>query len=201
MARTGGEKTRCSGMWTEAKFKSFIKGNLRRTTMKWAPISQCLAEARVERGLYLCAGCKEHVPATVKEGRVRKKFVHVDHIEPIIDPEEGWVSWDETIDSMFCELDNLQVLCTPCHDEKTSREKEVAKQRRKEESSMSDRLKGYSRHVETEDKQLRNYNQLQTLRNIHQDIGFSFAQNYLNSIPKDDQKDVLALLITVAKGV
>lgn len=131
--RIGGEKTRCSGAWTEAKYRSFIKGNLRRTTMKWAPIGQCLSAARTRRGFYECAGCKEEVPNTVKEGRVRKKNVHVDHIESIIDPAVGWVSWDSTIERMFCELDNLQVLCTKCHDVKSNEEKAVAKLRRDKE--------------------------------------------------------------------
>lgn len=130
MARRGGPKTRCSGKWTEAKFKSFIKGNLRRVTMKWSPINECMKNAREERGMYRCAGCGELVPSTVKDGRVRKKNVHVDHIEPVIDPAVGWVSWDSCIERMFCELDNLQVLCTTCHDIKCNEEKAIAKARR-----------------------------------------------------------------------
>ncbi len=133
MARVGGPKTRCSGKWTEAKFRSFIKGNLRQASMKWSPIQEALALAREERGKYRCAGCGSLVPASVKVGRMRKKNVHVDHIHPIIDPAIGWVSWDDTIDRMFCELDNLQVLCTECHDVKTQEEKEIAKARRAQE--------------------------------------------------------------------
>ncbi len=131
--RIGGEKTRCSGAWTEAKFRSFIKGNLRRVTQKWAPIQQTLADAREQRGFYRCAGCGELVPATIKDGRLRKKNVHVDHIEPIIDPNIGWVSWDSCINRMFCEKPNLQLLCTACHDVKTKQEKEIAKARRAQE--------------------------------------------------------------------
>ncbi len=131
--RTGGPKTRCSGKWTEAKFKSFIKNNLRRATMKWAPINEALGLARTRRGFYKCAGCGEEVPASVKEGRTRKKNVHVDHIEPIVDPAVGWTTWDDCIDRMFCELDNLQVLCTTCHNEKCNEEKAIAKARRDEE--------------------------------------------------------------------
>ena len=131
--RTGGPKTRCSGKWTEAKFKSFIKNNLRRATMKWAPINEALGLARTRRGFYKCAGCGEEVPASVKEGRTRKKNVHVDHIEPIVDPAVGWTTWDDCIERMFCELDNLQVLCTDCHDKKCNEEKAIAKARRDEE--------------------------------------------------------------------
>ena len=129
--RIGGPKTRCSETWTEAKFKSFIKGNLRSATRKWKPIQDCLREARVSRGLYLCAGCGEHVPNTTKdENGKRVKNVLVDHIKPIIDPTTGWVSWDDTIERMFCEKDNLQLLCYACHKVKTDEEKAQAKARR-----------------------------------------------------------------------
>lgn len=132
--RIGGPKTRCSNTWTEAKFRSFIKGNLRRATQKWKPIQDCIREARVARGLYLCAGCKEEIPNTIKdENGKRVKNVHVDHINPIVDPAIGWVSYDVMIDRMFCEKDNLQVLCFECHKRKTDEEKAIAKARRTNE--------------------------------------------------------------------
>ena len=133
--RIGGEKTRCSGAWTEAKFKSFVKGNLRRTTMKWAPIGQALKAARTRRGFYHCAGCEQEVPnsVAVEGSRRRQKNVHVDHINPVIDPAVGWTTWDDCINRMFSEIDNLQVLCGDCHTVKTNEEKQVAKERRAKE--------------------------------------------------------------------
>lgn len=127
--RPSGEKIRCSGKWTEARFNSFIKGGLRRMTMKWAPISECLRDATTKRGFKMCAGCKQEVPVTVKEegGRKRVKNVHVDHISPVVSVQKGFTSWDEVIENMFSELDNLQVLCSSCHDEKTNQEKEERK--------------------------------------------------------------------------
>ncbi len=100
MARPAGEKTRCGGRWTEAKWKSFIKNQLRGATRKWAPIQDCLKNARVKRGLYECAGCGKHVTNTVKEGAKRVKNVFVDHIQPIV-PVTGWISWDSCIERMF----------------------------------------------------------------------------------------------------
>ena len=133
--RPSGPKTRCSGKWSEARYKSFIKGALRQATMKWAPIQECLANARTRRGFYRCNVCKQEVPATVKVGRKRVKNILVDHINPIISPEQGWISWDDTIERMFCELDNLQAICKPCHDIKCQEEKEVAKKRRAQEKA------------------------------------------------------------------
>lgn len=130
MARPSGPKTRANGQWTEARFKSFIRGNLRRVTQKWAPIQTTLAKARVERGFYKCAGCGEIVPATTKVDGKRVKNVHVDHIEPVIDPNIGWVSWDSLIERMFVEEDKLQLLCDNCHTIKTNNEKAIAKERR-----------------------------------------------------------------------
>ena len=135
MARPSGPKTRCGGQWTEAKFASFIKNNLRMASRKWAPIQNCLKNARIRRGWYLCNGCKEEVPASIRIEGKRVKNAIVDHINPIIDPKVGFTTWDECINRMFCEEEDLQVLCHSCHKIKTDEEKAQAKERRKEEKS------------------------------------------------------------------
>lgn len=135
MARPAGEKTRCGGRWTEAAFNSFVKNNLRRASIKWAPISDCLKEARVRRGIYECNNCKEEVTASIKHPDTGKRLKNaiVDHIKPIIDPAVGFTTWDDCINRMFCEPENLQVLCRDCHEKKSNEEKATAKARRDKE--------------------------------------------------------------------
>lgn len=128
--RPSGEKTRCSGTWTEAKFKSFIKNNLRSATRKWKPIQDCKKKANVKRGFYLCAECKEVVPITVPHEGKRMKNIFVDHIEPVVDEKEGFVDWDTVIERMFAEEGNLQVLCASCHSKKSNAEVAVRKEYR-----------------------------------------------------------------------
>jgi 5-methylcytosine-specific restriction endonuclease McrA len=135
MARPSGEKTRCNGLWTEARFNSFIKNLLRQGTRKWAPIQQTNKDARTRRGFYLCAECKEEVPATIVKDGKRVKNVAVDHISPIIDPSVGFTTWGDVIEAMYCEMDNLQLLCKTCHDRVTAEERGIAKLRRQKESS------------------------------------------------------------------
>lgn len=107
------------GKWTEARFKSFIKGGLRSLTKRWGPIHEARKKARVERGVYLCAGYKR------KAHKVRwRDGIAVDHIDPIIGPG-GFKSWDEVIERMFVELDKLQVLCKDCHNKKTKDERKA----------------------------------------------------------------------------
>ena len=118
------------GRWTIARRSSFIKSLLRSGTRRWPPIADCKRQANVRRGFYLCAGCKEEVPASVKINNKRVSNAIVDHIKPIIDPKRGFTTWDEVIERMFCEKDNLQVLCHACHNLKTAQEREEAKTRR-----------------------------------------------------------------------
>lgn len=128
--RPSGPKVRCGNRWTEARFKSFIRSALRGATRKWAPISDCLAAARTKRGFYKCAECEKEVPATKVVGRKRVKNIVVDHIKPIVDPSTGFTTWDDYVESMFCELDNLQALCLECHLVKCNEEKAIAKARK-----------------------------------------------------------------------
>lgn len=131
--RPSGSKTRNSSQWTESRYRSFITSLLRSGTRRWAPISEVQRNARVARGLYECASCKNHVPPTIRDGRKRVQNIFVDHIDPIVDPEVGFVSWDTFIERMFCEVDNLQLLCKGCHDIKSASEREVAVARRRKE--------------------------------------------------------------------
>lgn len=126
------ELTKCDGQWTQAKFNSFIKNNLRSATRKWGPIHKCTKRAHVARGLYKCDGCGDEVPPTTTcpEKRVRVKNIFVDHIVPIVDPAVGFVSWDMIIERMFCDSDNLQLLCLKCHKTKSQEEIDIAKARR-----------------------------------------------------------------------
>jgi hypothetical protein len=47
------------------------------------------------------------------------KEVEVDHM---VGMGKG-LTWDEFINRLFCEATNLQVLCKPCHKEKSAKEK------------------------------------------------------------------------------
>lgn len=118
------DKKRNGGEWTEARFKSFVTSALRAASRRWPPKYKALKEAFVGRQVnaktgklamhYTCAECKKLFVAT---------DVQVDHIKPVVDPKKGFVSWDSFIDRMFCEIENLQVMCKPCHKIKTDQEK------------------------------------------------------------------------------
>lgn len=122
-------RTRADGTMTEAQYHSHIKGALRKGTRFWKPKLLCLEAAYVgvEKNKstgrmakhYECAGCNEHFPA---------KEVQVDHIEPVMNPEHGFRSWDEVIERMYCDSTNMQVLCKTCHAAKTLEERQLAKQ-------------------------------------------------------------------------
>jgi len=115
------------GDWTLARFNSFVKSALRSASQRWPPKYKCLNEAKVGKKInwktgrlaehYKCNSCKKEFPA---------KEVQVDHVIPIV-PVTGFTSWDEVVDNMFCEAENLQVLCTECHGVKSLRERQERK--------------------------------------------------------------------------
>lgn len=117
-----------SGNWTEGRYRSFITSTLRSGARRWPPKYETLALAKTEKKVnpktgriaqhYLCNHCCKEFTA---------KEVQVDHIMPVVDPEEGFVSWDVFIERLFCERDNLQVLCTGCHKIKSNLEKKYKK--------------------------------------------------------------------------
>ena len=117
--RKSAEKPRNGGLWTEARFTSFVTSALRGASRRWPPKYTTLKSAYVERrrnkttnrlaNHYGCAKCKGTFP---------QREVQVDHITPI---GKG-LTWNRFIEALFCEAENLQVLCKVCHKEKTKNE-------------------------------------------------------------------------------
>jgi 5-methylcytosine-specific restriction endonuclease McrA len=93
----------------ELSLKRFIISTLRRATYRWPHRNTALVNARIARNQYKCANC---------EKIFTRKEIKIDHIEPIV-PLSGFTTWDEYINRMFCGVEGLQILCSPCHNEKT----------------------------------------------------------------------------------
>ena len=114
-------KTRNAGTMTESAFWSFIRSALRQKSRWWKPISQAKLKAKRkykgpnkrQKFEYQCNICKDWHP---------DKEINVDHIIPAgtlrcANDLPGFV------ERLFCEIDNLQVLCNVCHNKKTQNEK------------------------------------------------------------------------------
>jgi 5-methylcytosine-specific restriction endonuclease McrA len=127
-------KTRAGNKWTEAQYKNFIRSALRKAWTRWGPNYTTKNEARIERGVYRCTGYQRRshkVPASIKVNNKSVNNIFTDHIAPVVDPAEGFTTWDDFIERLLCEQDNLQVLCRTCHDHKTKDEAAIRKSTRK----------------------------------------------------------------------
>lgn len=127
--------------WTDGRLKAFIIAVLRQGTRRYPPKYECLNEAKTEKKKnpktgriaqhYRCNLCGEDYPAT---------GINVDHRQPVVDPEVGFVSWDEYINRLYCGKDNLQVLCKTCHDKKSAKEKKLRSSTKENDKSKSTKL-------------------------------------------------------------
>ena len=127
-------KTRNNGRWTEARHKSFIISALRGAHSKWGVKADVKKSARVSTGRYLCAGCGTVGPATLPPLRGqsrRRNNAAVDHINPVVNPSQGFIDWNTYITRMFLEEDGYQILCYVCHGTKTRDEREERTEMRK----------------------------------------------------------------------
>lgn len=114
-------KPRNAGTMTESAFWSFIRSGLRQKSRWWKPITECKLKAkRAYKGTnkrqkfeYQCKSCNNWFP---------EKQINVDHIIPAgsLNCAEDLAGF---VNRLFCEQENLQVLCSECHNIKTQNEK------------------------------------------------------------------------------
>lgn len=109
------------GRYTESQFFSFIRSGLRSKFHRWPPKWDTLEKAKIKsrakryKWKYKCEICKKYYP---------KKEVQVDHIIPC----GSLKSFDELpqfVERLFCEENELRVLCKPCHTKVTKEERDA----------------------------------------------------------------------------
>jgi 5-methylcytosine-specific restriction endonuclease McrA len=88
---------------------------LRKLSMQWPPAYEAVKRARKAPNSHECAHCLK---------RFKDDAIKRDHIQPVVDPrKEGrGMTWDEYLGALFCQTENYQILCKPCHDKKTDLE-------------------------------------------------------------------------------
>lgn len=105
--------TRADKTMSESEFWSFIRSSLRRRSMFWKPMSIAKNKARRPytggdartKWEYQCAICNDWF---------KGKDTHIDHIIPVGSLTDG-EHLKEFVENLFCDSENLRVLCKPCH--------------------------------------------------------------------------------------
>lgn len=118
---TRGVKNKAGNTWTTARYFSFIRSALRRAWTKYPVRYQVMDDAKSPykgrdkrtKWVYKCAECEKLYKSTE---------VQVDHIKPA-GTLRGYDDLPSFVSTLFCEKDNLQVLCKECHAEKTKEER------------------------------------------------------------------------------
>jgi len=115
-------KTRAGGQWTEARYFGFIRSTLRRATMRY-PVKQQVLQANRKpndgtfdkrtKFIYTCEICSV-------EGQ--GKSMEVDHINPA-GSLKSYADLAGFVERLFCEADNLRVICKECHATVTKEQK------------------------------------------------------------------------------
>jgi 5-methylcytosine-specific restriction endonuclease McrA len=104
---------------------AFAKSVLRRASTWWWALSEAMDRAKVGRGLWECAMCHEHF---------KKNEVQRDHIKPVVSTDGEKNDMNMYIETLFCEPENIQILCKPCHQAKSQTENEIRKENRKKKA-------------------------------------------------------------------
>lgn len=108
----------------DSKTRSYIFGALRRIWRWSKDRKKALDDSRKGTLLY-CSVCKKGF---------KRERVHVDHKEPVVDPNKGFETWDIYIARLFCDSSNLCILCKACHQRKTNAERKIRNDKKKRSS-------------------------------------------------------------------
>jgi len=114
-------RSKAGGQWTKSRYWQFIRSVLRQGFQRY-PAKQVARESnrKVVRGKrhkyeYECCDCG---------GWFVDRDVQVDHIVPAGSLKD-YRDLPGFVRRLYCEPEDLQILCKPCHKEKTKRERKT----------------------------------------------------------------------------
>ena len=105
-----------------------IRGALRRTFARSPLVIEKVQESRREEPRFNKDGTRHKKNWVKRQCEVCSEWVksgdiNIDHITPVISVEEGKTDWNTFVDRLFCDKENLQRICSNCHDSKTQIER------------------------------------------------------------------------------
>jgi hypothetical protein len=104
-------------------------------SFSYPPRNAAQKKQKVAPATFECQGCSVYIYEGSSEKNLNKVVeqfpdkkviagkIYMDHIEPVVDPDEGYNGWDSFIERLFCDEEGFQLLCKECHDEKTAQER------------------------------------------------------------------------------
>jgi len=113
---------------------SWLISQLRRIFLKYPPVFQKVNSLKQtyyitsKKGLQL-KRVKWNCQICDKE--ITNKEMRRDHVHPVVDPVEGFKDIGTFIDRLFCDPDNIQVICKTCHDSKSEEERKIRKENKR----------------------------------------------------------------------
>jgi len=107
--------TRAGGTMTEAQYLGWIRSALRAKSLKWPPRNEAIQRARrayqgenkLQKWECQCAICKNWF---------KLKEIAVDHHPVAAGSIRSVADISQFVENLYCEVENLRVLCHPCHD-------------------------------------------------------------------------------------
>lgn len=120
--KTADKKTRCGGTMTESAYLAWIRSALRSKSLRWPPRAAALVAARrpykgpnkLQKWEYKCAMCGDWY---------KMKETQVDHYPKDAGSILSVADIGEFCNNLYCEVDNLRVLCVDCHSAHTLMQK------------------------------------------------------------------------------
>lgn len=116
---------------TPAKINNLIKKYLRNASLKSPYRQLVLDKAKVDAATHQCSDCGCYVYSGVSDKnykelvgkypkqRFKRGKIEVNHIEPVVEPNVGFVDWNTYVSRLFVDDDKMNALCKECHEKLT----------------------------------------------------------------------------------
>lgn len=118
----------------EVKRRRLIESSIRRGVKRSQAYYDFLASQPVK---YVGPKKWRYYPCAHCHGWFSRGKLDLDHIEPVVDPEVGFVDWNSYVERSYCGPEGFQHNCRPCHRAKTKAEGVVRTQTKRASKAES----------------------------------------------------------------